>query len=65
MTCWSISQWQKKIPGRFSPQYPEPPGWQWPEPTITGASSMAQAIATLADQDIEVKSVQEFSSAID
>jgi carbamoyl-phosphate synthase large subunit len=33
--------------------------------TITGASSMAQAIATLADQDIEVKSVQEFSSAID
>ena len=33
--------------------------------TITGASSMAQAIATLAAREIEVKSVQEFSSAID
>ncbi len=33
--------------------------------TITGASSMAQAIGTLAVQEIEVKSVQEFCSAID
>ena len=33
--------------------------------TITGASSMAQAIATLAKQEIEVKTVQEFSAAID
>ncbi len=33
--------------------------------TITGASSMAQAIATLANQEISVKTVQEFSAAID
>ena len=33
--------------------------------TITGASSMSQAIATLASQEIEVKTVQEFSAAID
>ncbi len=33
--------------------------------TITGASSMTQAIATLAKQDIAVKTVQEFSAAID
>ena len=33
--------------------------------TITGASSMTQAIATLAGQEIEVKTVQEFSAAID
>jgi carbamoyl-phosphate synthase large subunit len=33
--------------------------------TITGASSMTQAIATLARQDIAVKTVQEFSAAID
>ncbi|MBW2329230.1 MAG: carbamoyl-phosphate synthase large subunit, partial [Deltaproteobacteria bacterium] len=33
--------------------------------TITGASSMAQAIATLAKQEIAVKTVQEFSAAID
>jgi len=33
--------------------------------TITGASSMAQAIATLAKQEITVKTVQEFSAAID
>lgn len=33
--------------------------------TITGAFSMAQAIATLAKQEISVKTVQEFSAAID
>jgi carbamoyl-phosphate synthase large subunit len=33
--------------------------------TITGASSMTQAISTLAGQEIEVKTVQEFSAAID
>jgi carbamoyl-phosphate synthase large subunit len=33
--------------------------------TITGASSMTQAIATLSEQDIAVKTVQEFSAAID
>ena len=33
--------------------------------TITGASSMTQAIATLARQEVEVKTVQEFSAAID
>ena len=33
--------------------------------TVTGASSMTQAIATLSEQEIEVKTVQEFSAAID
>lgn len=33
--------------------------------TITGASSMTQAIATLSEQEIAVKTVQEFSAAID
>jgi carbamoyl-phosphate synthase large subunit len=33
--------------------------------TITGAASMAQAVATLAQQDLAVKTVQEFSAAID
>jgi carbamoyl-phosphate synthase large subunit len=33
--------------------------------TVSGAVSMAQAIAALAEQEIGVKTVQEFSSAID
>jgi len=33
--------------------------------TITGAASMAQAIGTIAHQEITVKTVQEFSAAID
>ena len=33
--------------------------------TITGAASMAQAIEAVAQQEIEVKTVQEFSAAID
>ena len=33
--------------------------------TITGASSMTMAIATLSEREIDVKTVQEFSAAID
>ncbi len=33
--------------------------------TMTGASSMAKAVAALAEQDISVKTVQEFAKAID
>ncbi len=33
--------------------------------TITGASFMTQAVATLAEQEISVKTVQEFAKAID
>ena len=33
--------------------------------TITGAASMARAIGTMAQQEINVKTVQEFSAAID